>query len=678
MMPERILIFVFAAFTAMVLAPDAQAGSAATLDHVRLTADLEAPLAPGRTVWVAIRQEMDPGWHTYWRNPGEAGVATAVTWTLPQGVTAGDIRWPAPKQFSDGTVTNYGYEKEATLLVPLTAAASAKSGTARLTVNLLACEHMCIPEQATLDLDLGKASGGAAIFAVARRSLPAPFTGTARFSVAAQTVRVMLDAPQVVGVAADAVKVFPAGQSLIADGGVAHVAVDGSRLVWTMPTQSGAKPPAFFGGVVAIAGRGAWAFTAAPGVIAMPSGPAKANTGLLTALALAFLGGLILNLMPCVLPVLSMKALALARTGSDTTSAKREGVFYLAGVMATFAIMAAMLLALKASGAALGWGFQLQSPLIVLSLALLMAAIGMNLFGVFELPLGFSGAGDHLAQSGGAKGAFFTGALAVVVASPCTAPFMGAALGFALTQPVLAAASVFLALGLGFAAPFTVVSFSPALVRLLPKPGHWMNAFKQALAFPMFATAIWLLWVLGRQSGTDAVVVGLAVSLGIALLVWLCRVTPGLWSWVVGIAGAAAITISSVLALAAPAPPSQAMWRPWSEQALASARQAGRPVLVDFSAAWCVTCLVNERVALNDAAVVKRLKEGRVVTLKGDWTNPDPAITAALHQFGRDGVPLYVLYAPNGGIDVLPQILTPKTVITALAKLETTAMASPN
>ncbi|NIJ50658.1 protein-disulfide reductase DsbD family protein [Rhizomicrobium electricum] len=677
-MPERILIFVFAAFTAMVLAPDAQAGSVATLDHVRLAATLEAPLQPGKTVWVAIRQQMDPGWHTYWRNPGEAGVATSIAWTLPPGISAGDIRWPAPEQFSDETVTNYGYEKDATLLVPLTAAATAEPGMAHLTVNLLACEHMCIPEQATLDLDLGKASGDAAMFKAARRAIPRPFAGKAHFSVDAHSARVVLDLPQAHGLAADAVSVFPVAQSLMADGGVAHVSVDGSRVTWIMPAQAGAKAPSTFAGVFMIAGQGAWAFTALPGITAAPLDAAQENTSLMAALALAFLGGLILNLMPCVLPVLSMKALALARTGSDSAEAKREGLFYLAGVMATFAIMAAMLLALKASGAALGWGFQLQSPLIVLSLALLMAAIGMNLFGVFELPLGFSGAGDHLAQSGGAKGAFFTGALAVVVASPCTAPFMGAALGFALTQPVLAAASVFLALGLGFAAPFTVVSFSPAFVRLLPKPGHWMNAFKQALAFPMFATAIWLLWVLGRQSGTDAVVVGLAVSLGIALLVWLCRVTPGLWSWVVGIAGAAAITISSVLALAAPASPSQAMWRPWSEQALASARQAGRPVLVDFSAAWCVTCLVNERVALNDAAVVKRLKEGRVVTLKGDWTNPDPAITAALHQFGRDGVPLYVLYAPNGGTDVLPQILTPKTVITALAKLETTAMASPN
>jgi thiol:disulfide interchange protein DsbD len=668
MMLERILIFIFAAFTALVLAPGALAGSSAALDHVRLNAALEAPLQPGKTVWVALHQHMDPGWHTYWRNPGEAGVATSITWSLPQGVTAGGIVWPAPERFSDGTVTNYGYEKDVTLLVPLTAAAAAKPGMAHLTVNLLACEHMCIPEEATLDLDLGKASGTAAMFEAARRALPRPFAGTARFSVDAHSVRVVLDLPQTRGLAANAVSLFPAEQSLLADGGVARVSIDGSRVTWTMPAQASAKTPSSFAGVFTIAGQGAWAFTAQPGIATAPT---QESTSLLAALALAFLGGLILNLMPCVLPVLSMKALALARTGSDNAAAKREGLFYLAGVMATFAAMATVLLMLKASGAALGWGFQLQSPLVVLSLALLMATIGLNLFGVFELPLGFAGAGDHLAQSGGAKGAFFTGALAVVVASPCTAPFMGAALGFALTQPILSAASVFLALGLGFAAPFTIVSFSPALVRLLPKPSHWMNAFKQAMAFPMFATAIWLLWVLARQSGTDAVIIGLAVGLGIALVVWLCRITRGFWSWAVGIAGAAALMISSALALIPPVPSSQPMWQPWSEQALASARQTGRPVLVDFSAAWCVTCLVNERVALNDADVMKRLKESHVVTLKGDWTNPDPAITAALHQFGRDGVPLYVLYAPGGKATVLPQILTPHIVLAALAKAGT-------
>jgi thiol:disulfide interchange protein DsbD len=392
--------------------------------------------------------------------------------------------------------------------------------------------------------------------------------------------------------------------------------------------------------------------------------------GLLAAIALAFLGGLILNLMPCVLPIISMKALALARTGSDTVSARREGLFYLGGVMATFAAMAGLLLALKASGAALGWGFQLQSPAVVLLLSFLMAGIGLNLLGVFELPIGFAGAGEHLTQRSGWMGAFFTGALAVVVASPCTAPFMGAALGFALTQPVWSAAAVFLALGFGFGLPFAALSASPALIRLIPKPGLWMNRFRQALAFPMFATALWLLWVLGRQSGPDAVVIGLAMALGAVALVWLLQMLRGVWIWVVSLAGIAGLLAAATLVTGAAVPTSQHLWAPWSNQAVETARRSGRPVLVDFSAAWCVTCLVNERVALSDGAVLARLQQAHVVTLKGDWTNPDPGITAALHDHGRDGVPLYLLYSPDGTVTELPQILTPGIVLAALAKME--------
>lgn len=665
-------LLIIAALAMGCVATSAHAGSTATLEHVRLAAYLEAPLVPGKTTWVAIRQEMDPGWHTYWRNPGESGIATSVSWNLPDGVKAGHISWPVPEQFGDGAVTNFGYTNTATLLVPLTATASAKPGIARLTVNLLACEHMCIPEQATLGLDLRKASGGTVIFDAARRTQPSPFAGAARFSVHAGKMQIVLEVPWLGAVAAQALKLIPADQGVMADGGIPRVDINGAREVWSLPVGDGVKMPQVFDGVLQIAGHGAYAFTARRGPIATgpASGTAEGAMSIGAAIAFAFLGGLILNLMPCVLPVLSMKALALARIGSDIASARREGVFYLAGVLATFGVMAAALLTLKASGAALGWGFQLQSPAVVLLLALLVAAVGMNLLGAFELPFGFAGAGGDLAQSGGSKGAFFTGALAVVVASPCTAPFMGAALGFALTQPTASAVLVFFALGFGFAAPFTAVSMSPALIRLIPKPGHWMNWFKQALAFPMFATALWLLWVLGRQNGSDAVVAGLAIGLGAVVIVWLVRMARGIWSWTLAVLGVIVLASGVVVVSRTEAQPVRSMWEPWSEQALAAARQSGRPVLVDFSAAWCVTCLVNERVALDNEEVVRRLKVDRVVTLKGDWTNPDPAITAALHGYSRDGVPLYVLYAPTGQATVLPQVLTPGIVIGALTKLD--------
>ena len=654
------------------LSAKADAGATAAVEHVRLSAFLEAPLKPGQTSWVAIRQEIDPGWHTYWQNPGEAGIPTSVSWHLPDGVTAGAIRWPTPALFSDGTVTNYGYEKDVTLLVPLTASRSAKSGIAQLTVNLLACEHMCIPGQATLSLYLQKPSGAAGIFAAARNALPASFTGTSRFEVQSHRLQVAFDAPWLTGVAASAVTVFPAGQNMVADGSVPRVAVNGSHLVWSVQAQDGVKPSQNLEGVIQIAGKGAYAFAAQRGAlpVSTPAVSPNALMSLWAAIGFAFIGGLILNLMPCVLPVLSMKALALARTAGDGAAARREGLFYLTGVMTTFAVMAGVLLALKASGAALGWGFQLQSPAVVTLLALLMAWLGLNLLGVFELPMGIAGVGDHLAQSGGGKGAFFTGALAVVVASPCTAPFMGAALGFALTQPVWSAAMVFLALGLGFAAPFAALSAAPALIALIPKPGLWMNWFKQALAFPMFATAIWLLWVLGRQSGPDAVAAALGIALGLVMLVWLLQMLRGIWARIVAVAGIACVAAGVVFVSGTPAQTAHPMWSPWSEQAVASARQSGRPVLVDFSAAWCVTCLVNERVALHSPDVQARLENDRVVTLKGDWTNPDPAITTALHQYGQDGVPLYLLIAPDGQITVLPQILTPGIVIAALAKIE--------
>jgi thiol:disulfide interchange protein DsbD len=654
------------------LTAKADAGAKASVEHVRLSAFLEAPLKPGQTSWVAIRQEIDPGWHTYWKNPGEAGIPTTVSWRLPDGVTAGAMHWPTPALFSDGTVTNYGYEKNVTLLIPLTASRTAKSSIAQVTVNLLACEHMCIPGQATLELDLQNSTGAAGIFAVARTALPVSFTGTSRFGMQSHRLQVAFEAPWLTGVAVNAVTVFPAAQSMVADGSVPRIAVNGPRLIWNVQAQDGVKPPQEYDGVIQIAGKGAYAFAAQPGTlpISTPSASPNAVMGLWAALGLAFLGGLILNLMPCVLPVLSMKALALARTAGDSASARREGLFYLAGVMTTFAVMAGLLLTLKASGAALGWGFQLQSPAVVMLLALLMAGLGLNLLGIFELPMGIAGVGDHLARSGGGKGAFFTGALAVIVASPCTAPFMGAALGFALTQPVWSAAMVFLALGLGFAAPFTALSAAPALIALIPKPGLWMNWFKQALAFPMFATAIWLLWVLGRQSGPDAVVAALGIALGLVIVVWLLQLLRGIWGRIVAVAGIAGVVAGVVLVSGTPAPTARPMWSSWSEQAVASARLSGRPVLVDFSAAWCVTCLVNERVALHSPQVQARLEKDNVVTLKGDWTNPDPAITAALHQYGQDGVPLYLLIARDGQVTVLPQILTPGIVVAALVKLE--------
>ncbi|MDE2183964.1 MAG: thioredoxin family protein [Alphaproteobacteria bacterium] len=650
----------------------AQAAAIVKADHVTLSALLESPAKPGTTVWAAIRQEIEPGWHTYWINPGESGLATTIAWQLPKGVNAGAAQWPSPQRFVDDGIVNYGYAREATILVPLKVAADAAVGPATARVSLLECEHMCIPEDVTLSLDLRRASASP-LFAAARKALPRPQQGISRIAVNTKAVVVTVHDPALVGARPRDVQFFPTTPQVVDDTAAPRIAISGDTLVWTMPRSKFFQPVAGFQGVLEVAGAPALAVTARQVAPPAPQPPQAggATPTLVEALLLAFLGGLILNLMPCVLPILSMKALALAKAAGDMRGARRDAMFYVAGVMASFAAMAALLLALKATGAALGWGFQLQSPPVVFGLAALMAAIGLNLLGAFELPLSLAGMGDGLTRGHGGQGAFFTGALAVLVASPCTAPFMGTALGYALTQNAPIAASVFLALGAGFAAPFAVLALSPPLVRLMPRPGTWMIRFKQALAFPMFASAIWLVWVLDQQIGATGMALALSIGLGFVFLAWLLPLLGTTWRWLIG-----PVALTGLLLLAArldPAPgaASDGQWVTWSPQAVADARRDGRPVLVDFSAAWCVTCLVNERVALRDPEVAARLERDHVVTLRGDWTNRSAAITGELNHYGRSGVPLYLLYPPHHSAVVLPQILTPSAVLAALQDVET-------
>ena len=405
------------------------------------------------------------------------------------------------------------------------------------------------------------------------------------------------------------------------------------------------------------------------GVMNLPSG------GFLVALGLAFMGGLILNLMPCVFPVLSIKALSLARAAhGDAGEMRMHGVAFLFGVLVMFAALGGALLALKAGGAAIGWGFQLQSPLIVGGLALLFFTLALNLFGAFSVAGEFQGFGAALADKGGALGAFFTGAVAVIVATPCTAPFMGAALGYGLTAPAWQSMGIFLSLGLGLAAPFTLLAFAPFLVRVLPKPGVWMQHFKEFLAFPMLGAGIWLVWVLAQQAGPDGVLAILAAMAGISLLVWAASTFDGLWRWVLGGVGIGLVVAAFFHLNAASQPPEQAPAeesavnvQPWSKEAIAMARAQGKTVFVNFTAAWCVTCKLNETVALNTPAVRAALSSHSVVYLKGDWTKRDAAIAQELAAHQRAGVPLYLVYRPGeASPQTLPQILTEDIVIKAL------------
>ncbi len=675
-MPKHPLRFIAAAvFAFLGGAVPVQAVPSVQIDRVRLAIALETSARPGTTVWVALQQVIAPGWHTYWRNPGDSGLATSVSWTLPKGVTAGEPQWPTPKRILSGPIVDYGYQNEATILIRLIIAWNAVIGPspARANVFLLECAQMCIPEQATLNLDLRTASGSPALFANARAALPRAFMGSASAAVDANSVTLTMTGDVLRGIKADALRFYPAMRRAVNEDLAPEMHVNGATLTWKAARPLRTKPFGTFAGVLDISGVGTFAISAPPVAHRIPAPLDTNDMTLAGAVLFAFLGGLILNLMPCVLPILSMKALALGQSGENAHELRRDGLFYFVGVQATFALVAGILLILKAGGAALGWGYQLQSPLIVFALALLMVAIGLNLLGLFEVPLRLAGVGDSLTRAKGGHGAFFTGALAVVVASPCTAPFMGTALGYALMQPSATSIAVFLALGTGFALPFSALAYTPALVRTVPRPGPWMVRFKEFLAFPMLATAIWLVCVLNQQVGTSGLAVALGIALGIVFLIWLFRILGPRSRWIVSMPGFAALFALS-LDIHAATSPTESSWTPWSLEAVSAAREARRPVLVDFSAAWCVTCIVNERVALQNASVTARLRKYGVVTLKGDWTNRNAAISEELNRYRRSGVPLYLLYPPGTQTDVLvlPQILTPAVVLSALDHMETT------
>jgi thiol:disulfide interchange protein DsbD len=661
-----------AALAALVLvlslAGESKAASEVKADHVTLSLALEQAPRPGATVWVAIQQNIDPGWHTYWRNPGDSGLATSVAWSLPAGVNAGEIAWPAPERFVTGSIVNFGYAGSAVMLVPLSVGRASTLASGHATLSLLECAQMCIPERVALDLPQAATPGSAALFAGARSTLPRVLHGATEFAVFGQRVRLTLHDPVLARADLSRAQFIPATPDLVNYDPPAEFARVGDALVWSAPRAALAKPARTFAGVLELPGTGAFAVSAAPAPISVPQAGGHLPA-IMQAAFFAFLGGLILNLMPCVLPILSMKALAMVRAGETPHEMHRDGIFYFLGVLSTFAAIAGALLGFKSAGAALGWGFQLQYPPVVLALALLMAAIGLNLLGAFELPLSLAGVGEGLVRGGGGKGAFFTGALAVLIASPCTAPFMGTALGYALTQTGGIAALVFLALGTGFALPFGALALSPHFARLVPRPGPWMMRFRELLAFPMFATSIWLFWVLGQQNGATAMAVGLLVLLGFGFLLWL-------WPQMKPLLRAGAVLSALVLFVAAGLAlrPANAatIWSPWSQAAVAQAREAGRGVLVDFSAAWCVTCLVNERVALADDAVVARLRRDGIATFRADWTNRSADIATELARYGRGGVPLYLFFPAHAhrGPVVLPQLLTPAMVLSALNSTE--------
>jgi len=688
------------ALMSLLLALGGGAAVAAPVSTPHMTSELAAQtagVAPGSTTYVAVILTAQKGWHTYWRNPGDAGEATKITWTLPGGWRAGDIVWPTPSRLPVGPIMNYGYEGRAVLATPVEIPARASPGqTVQIaaSVDYLVCAEVCVPGTAKLSLALPIVAGAPPMdpafgktIADALAAAPKPAGLTAAFQHGPARLTLAVAGPPLAGKPDADTYFYPYSDSLIDQAKPQAVERGPNGLTLTLTPGSAfaaGAGPGQAGGVLAVDGA-AYEIVATPGPA--PAGSAGLGApsdggglGLPLAIAFAFLGGLILNLMPCVFPILAMKAAALAR-GGDAAAKRGEGLAFLAGVVVTFSLLAGALIAAKAAGEAAGWGFQLQSPLNVALLCLVMLGAAFNLSGLFEIGTSVQGVGAGLAAGGKLLGSALTGALAVVVAAPCTAPFMGPALGFALTQAPAAAFAVFLALAVGFAAPYTAIALSPGLTRRLPRPGPWMDGLKKALAFPMYGAAAWLLWVLSQQTGPLGLARLLAAAVALGVCAWLFGVGQRARALGGGLIATLGAVVSLVVVIAAVAvgsfePPSQASAanspgalasQPWSPEKLAALRAAGRPVLVNFTAAWCVTCQVNERIAFSSGEVAQAMKRAGAVYLVGDWTNRDPAIAKALADQGRIGVPLYLYYGKGAAApQVLPQLLTPAILTAAL------------
>ena len=640
-----------------------------------LLAETDRPAA-GSTVALAIRMTPEPGWHGYWKNPGDSGAEPSVRWTLPPGATASALEYPVPGRLMVGGLMNYVYERPYALLLKLKVPHGLAPGTAlpiRGRLDHLVCtKEVCVPERADLALDLsvgdpGISPGRRTAFDAFRQALPRPLSAEAWFETSGDRLRLAVPLPA--STAAPDPYFFPLTDSAIAHAAEQQITRKGDLLIFE--TQAGGGQGASVAGVLRLGEGQGLSLTARPGAVPAGAGALESAAAVVAALAGAVLGGLLLNVMPCVFPILSLKALSLARGGAGEAAARKEALAYTAGAVGICLALGAALLALRAGGSAAGWAFQLQDPRVILLLLLLVTAIALNLAGLFELPS--IGIGGRLASAGGVSGAFWTGALAAFVATPCTGPFMAGALGAALVLPAPAALAVFGGLGLGLALPFLVLGFVPAARRRLPKPGLWMIKLRRALSVPMFLTALGLAWVLERQSGVDGLAIGVAAALALGFtLWWLGRSPGGVRGWLRASPAAAAVAASLLflpVGQAQQASASALAGEPFSETRLAQLREARRPVFTYFTADWCITCKVNEKAVLQRDDVARAFKQAGVAVLVGDWTGGDAAIGRFLQAQGRSGVPLYIYYAPGKAPRVLPQLLTPSRVI-SLTKQE--------
>ena len=713
-------IFLLFLFTFAALWSGSQSSCAAGMPplgpfvEARLLAEFNA-ITPGEVLPIALHQKISDGWHIYWKNPGDSGEPTSMIWDLPKGFSSGEILWPAPHQIPLGPLVNFGYEGEVTLLTSILVPEVLQGDKVTLTThaNWLACKDICVPESVDLSLTLPVSTAGTSsiqaapdLFATARSKLPIPTNWQGLIEEQDQILRLTFHPdPEEKSILARATKItfFPEEWGIVQNAAPQQVSLAEDKLVLSLQRDTRSLSAlSTLQGVITVENK---EDKSSPFLsykvelpIALPQQTSteenKETLGISfgRALFFALLGGLILNLMPCVFPILSMKALSLIRmSAKERKHAVLHAGFYTAGIMTCFAGIAAVLIALQTAGEKIGWGFQLQSPIVVLLLAYLLFLMGLNLSGFFEFKGHFlSNLGYKLTEKHGYAGTFFTGMLATVVATPCTAPFMGAAMGFALTQPEPIALAVFMALGFGLALPYILLCILPPLRRILPSPGAWMETFRQFLSFPLYASVAWLVWVYNQQTpGSYGVLLAQGGLILIALSIWIGHQIPHKKIWrplVKGLAILFFLLALFIAAMSSSVMPPQANLEdlsqehagnhvPFTTSALEEALAGNNPIFINMTAAWCLTCKVNERVALATDSTQTLLKDHHITYLLGDWTNRNPEITDFLERYGRNGVPLYVYYGPrelssNKRPDpvVLPQLLTPGLVADILSE----------
>jgi len=645
-------------------------------------------VAVGGQTQLGLVLSMEEHWHVYWKNAGDSGEPPTIKWTLPEGMTAGPLQFPPPTRLPLGPLMDFGYEDQVAFPLTLTAAPTMKPGKVHLDaqVSWLVCSSQCLPGKAHLGIDVELVKGPVAeaplvgALGAAIKNLPKPLPATMSASAIGDAKQILVTLKT--GTQEEDAELYPYDEEVIANAAEQQIESlpDGVKIRLDRAADSTALPKTLHA-LVELSSTEAYEFTTdvTPGVLPAPTMSAK-KTGeagqatdvtIATAVLLALLGGLLLNLMPCVFPVLFLKGLALVHSSGEEKGRQRaHGLMYTVGILVSFWAMVAVLLILRKGGQQLGWGFQLQSPGFVAVLAALVLFLGLSLAGQFEFGLSLTSAGGGLAQKQGLTGSFFTGVLATVVATPCMGPLMGTAVGFALAQPAWQTFLVFTALAIGLALPYLVLTIQPQWTKMLPKPGAWMETLKQLTAIPLFGTAIWLTWVYGQlygKDGVDRTVALLVCFLVLAIAGWALGKWPGQWKGTI----TAVVLIALAIALPLRKPTVETLkWEPWTPESFAAARATGQPVFIDFTAAWCLSCQVNEKAVLQSADVDKDLVSKHYVLLKADWTQYDPNITAALAAVGRSGVPTYVIYPPGkvSNPDVLPELLTKSVVMTAVEK----------